>query len=144
MFGAESATRPDSLQRAGALGLRHQLLVRFGKDIETLDDEALGDELSDGKGTHGMLSNDIKDKMSAGYVHDAGLFLPHNLILSHGVRSHVHTSKSASCNATGSMFRVHLPVAFGELRLTGREKRNWKKSIWMAVRVRGTCREYLS
>ena len=62
-FGAGSAIRSDSLQRAGALGLRHQLLVRFGNDVETLDDEALGDECSDGKGTNGILSNDIKDKM---------------------------------------------------------------------------------
>ena len=48
---------PDSLLRAGALGLWHHLLVRFGNVVETLDDEALGDELSDGKGTDGMLSN---------------------------------------------------------------------------------------
>ena len=53
--------RPDSLQRAGASGLLHQLLVRFGTDVETLDEEALGDEWSDGKGTNLTLSDDIKD-----------------------------------------------------------------------------------
>ena len=35
VFGTESAIRPDSLQRAGASGLLHQLLVRFGNDVET-------------------------------------------------------------------------------------------------------------
>ena len=34
VFGTESAIRPDSLQRAGASGLWHQLLVRFGNDVE--------------------------------------------------------------------------------------------------------------
>ena len=63
VFGADSALRPDSPQRGSALGLWHQLLVRFGNDVETLDDEALGNECSDGKRTNGMLSNDIKDKM---------------------------------------------------------------------------------
>ena len=46
MFGTESTIRRDSLQRASASGLLHQLLVRFGNDVETLDDEALGDECS--------------------------------------------------------------------------------------------------
>ena len=46
MFGAGSAIRPDSLQRAGTSGLWHQLLVRFGNDVETLEDDALGDECS--------------------------------------------------------------------------------------------------
>ena len=63
MFGAESAIRPDLLQRAGASGLWHQLLVRLGNDVETLDDEAMGDECIVGKGTNSMLSNDIKDRM---------------------------------------------------------------------------------
>ena len=63
MFGAESAIRPDSLQRAGALGLLHRLLVRFGTDVETQEDEALGDEWSEGKLTNGIQSNDIRDKM---------------------------------------------------------------------------------
>ena len=48
VFGVESATRPDS-KRAGASGLLLPLLVRFGNDVETLDDGALGDECSDGK-----------------------------------------------------------------------------------------------
>ena len=64
MFGAESAIQTDALQRAGSSGLlHHQRLVRFGNDVETLDDEALGDEWSDGKGTNLTLSNDIKDRM---------------------------------------------------------------------------------
>ena len=61
MLGAESTIRPDSLQRVGASGLLHQLLVRFGNDVETLDDEALGDESTDGKRT--KLGNDIEDRM---------------------------------------------------------------------------------
>ena len=44
LFGAESTRRPDSLQRAGASGDQHQLLVRPGIEVETLDEEALGDE----------------------------------------------------------------------------------------------------
>ena len=37
VFGAEPAIQPDSLQRAAASGLWHQLLVRFGNDVETLE-----------------------------------------------------------------------------------------------------------
>ena len=61
MFGAESITRPDSLQRAGASGDRHQLLVRPGSDVGAMDEEALGEERSDGNGVNMTLSNDIKD-----------------------------------------------------------------------------------
>ena len=60
MFGAESTIRRDSLQRAGASGLLHQLLVRFGNDVETLDDEALGDECSVEKKKNLTWRNDIK------------------------------------------------------------------------------------
>ena len=63
VFGAESAIRPDSLPRAGAHGLLHRLLVRCGTDVETLDDEALGDEWSEGKLTNGIRSNHIRDRM---------------------------------------------------------------------------------
>ena len=62
MFGAESTIRRDSLQRAGASGLLHQLLVRFGNDVETLDDEALGDECSVEKKSL-TWRNDIKERM---------------------------------------------------------------------------------
>ena len=61
MFGAESTRRPDSLQRAGASGDRHQLLVRPGSDVGAMDEEALGEERSDGNGVNMTLSNDIKD-----------------------------------------------------------------------------------
>ena len=61
MCGAESTKRPDSLQRAGASGSRHQLLVRPGSDVGALDEEALGEERSDGNGVYWTLNNDIKD-----------------------------------------------------------------------------------
>ena len=63
VFGADSGIWSDSLQRTGASGLLHQLLVRFRYVVETMDDEALCDELSVGKRTKLMLSNDIKDRM---------------------------------------------------------------------------------
>ena len=44
VFGAESTRRPDSLQRAGASGDRHQLLVRPGSDVGAMEEEALGEE----------------------------------------------------------------------------------------------------
>ena len=45
------------------------------------------------KRRNGMLSNDIKDKMSAVQYEWRGLFTPDYLILSHGVRNHVLTRK---------------------------------------------------
>ena len=44
MFGAESAIRPDSLQRAGALGLLRRLLAMDVVDAEGLDDWAEGED----------------------------------------------------------------------------------------------------
>ena len=49
MFGAGSAIRPGPLQRAGALGLWHQLLAMDVVDAEGLDDEAAGEERTEGK-----------------------------------------------------------------------------------------------
>ena len=48
-----------------------------------------------------MLSNDIKDKMSAVQHEWRGLFTPDNSILSHGVRSHVLTKKMCVVHAPG-------------------------------------------
>ena len=42
MFGAESAIRPDSLQRAGALGLLH--LAMDVEDAEGLEEGAEGED----------------------------------------------------------------------------------------------------
>ena len=53
MFGAESASRPDSLQRAGALGLMRPLLAVDVVDAEGLDDCAVGEERTQGKRTNG-------------------------------------------------------------------------------------------
>ena len=140
VFGAESAIRPDSLQRAGALGLLHQLLVRFGNDVGTLDDEALRDECSDEKGTNGMLSNDMKDKMSAGWNDWRGLFKPDNLILSQGVRW--CAQEKVCCARSKKSILCTLPVACSELRLTGRENAHLKKKNNLdGGKICGTCRE---
>ena len=44
VFGAESAKRPNSLQRAGALWLLRRLLAMDVVDAEGLDDCAEGEE----------------------------------------------------------------------------------------------------
>ena len=64
MLGAESFCQTHFSERA-RLGCHANFL--FDSEMTwTIDDEALGDECSDGKGTNGMLSNNMKDKMSAG------------------------------------------------------------------------------
>ena len=103
VFGAESAIRPDSLQRAGASGLWHQLLVRFGNDVETLDDEALGDECSVGKGTNLMLSNDIKDRMRMRVVMTTIFTQTHLDLEPRSAQSCAHQKKSV-VHAPGSVF----------------------------------------
>ena len=50
MFGAESAIPPDSLQRAGAVGLSHRLLAMDVVDAEGLDDGAEGEDKTRGNG----------------------------------------------------------------------------------------------
>ena len=44
VLGAESPIRPDSLQRAGALGLLRQLLATDVVDAEGFDDDAAGEK----------------------------------------------------------------------------------------------------
>ena len=50
MFGAETAIRPDSLQRVGALGLLRRLLAMDVLDAEGLDDCAEGGDKTRGNG----------------------------------------------------------------------------------------------
>ena len=50
VFGSQSAIRPDSLQRAGALGLLHRLLAMDVVDAEGLDDGAEGEHKTRGNG----------------------------------------------------------------------------------------------
>ena len=50
MFGAESASRPDSLQRAVTLGQLHRLLAMDVVDAEGLDDCAEGEDKTRGNG----------------------------------------------------------------------------------------------
>ena len=91
-------TRPPPANGRAWAVMLHQLLVQFGNVVETLGDEALGDEWSDGKRTNGMLSNDITDRMSAGQCEWRWLFTPDNSISSHfGVRSHVLTRNGVLC-----------------------------------------------
>ena len=61
VFGAESTRWPDSLQRAGASEKKNQLLAWSGSGVGALDEEALGEEWSDGNEVNSTLSNDIKD-----------------------------------------------------------------------------------
>ena len=62
MSGAESAIRPDSLQRAGALGLLRQLLAMDVVDAGGFDDDAVGKERTEGKRTNETFNNDIKER----------------------------------------------------------------------------------
>ena len=50
VFGAESAIRPDSLQRACTLGLLCRLLAMDVVDAEGLDDGAEGEDKTRGNG----------------------------------------------------------------------------------------------
>ena len=59
MFGAESAIRPESLQRAGALGLLHRLLAMDVADAEGLEDGAEGEDKTRGNGRYGTFNKDI-------------------------------------------------------------------------------------
>ena len=61
MFGAESAIRPDSLQRAGALGLLQRLLAMDVVDAEGLEDGAEGEDNTRGNGRYGTSSKDIAE-----------------------------------------------------------------------------------
>ena len=58
MFGAESAIRPDSLQRAGALGLLHRLLATEVVDAEGCEDGAEGDYNTRRNGRYGTFNKD--------------------------------------------------------------------------------------
>ena len=62
MSGAESAIWPDSLQRAGALGLMRRLLAMDVVDAEGLDDGAVGEKRTEGTRTNGTFNNDIKEQ----------------------------------------------------------------------------------
>ena len=58
VFGAESAIRPDSLQRAGALGLLHRRPAMDVVDAEGLDDGAEGEDKTQGNGRYGTFNKD--------------------------------------------------------------------------------------
>ena len=60
MFGAESAFRPGSLQRAGALGVMRRLLAMDVEDAEGFVEDAVGEERTEEKRTKGTFNNDIK------------------------------------------------------------------------------------
>ena len=62
VFGAESAIRPDSLQRAGALGLLHRLLAMDVLDAEGFDDCAEGEDTTRGNGRWGTVNNTIRER----------------------------------------------------------------------------------
>ena len=59
VFGAESAIRPDSLQRAGALGLLHRLHVMDVVDAEGHEDGAEDEDKTRGNIRYGTFSKDI-------------------------------------------------------------------------------------
>ena len=62
MFGPETTFRPDSLKRAGALGLMRRLLAMDVVDAEGLDDCAVGEERTEWKRTNGTFNNDVKER----------------------------------------------------------------------------------
>ena len=57
VFRAESPSRPDSLQRAGALGLLRQLLAMEVVDAEGFDDDAVGEKRTERKRTNSQQRN---------------------------------------------------------------------------------------
>ena len=65
VFGGESAIRPDSLQRAGALGLLHQLLTMDVEDAEGLEEGAEDEGNTRGKGQCGRSTKTSWSRMSA-------------------------------------------------------------------------------
>ena len=68
------------LQRAGALGHWHQLLAIDVVDAEGLDDEAVGEERTEGKRTNGTFNIDIKERDGNGCKNDADfLHLTHSI-----------------------------------------------------------------
>ena len=66
MFGAESAIRPDSLQRAGAPGLLHQLLAMDVADAEGLEEGAEGEDNTRGNGRYWTFNKDTVEKYECG------------------------------------------------------------------------------
>ena len=62
VFGAEFAIRPDSLQRAGALGLLHRLLAMDVVDAESLDDCAEVEDKTRRKWTDRAFNKDITER----------------------------------------------------------------------------------
>ena len=66
MFGADSAFRPDSLQRAGALGLLHRHLATEVVDAEGLEDGAEGEDNTRGNGRYGTFNKDIAERDDCG------------------------------------------------------------------------------
>ena len=59
VFGAESEIRPDSLQRAGALGLLHRLLAMDVVDAEGHEDGVEDKDNTRGNKRYGTFSKDI-------------------------------------------------------------------------------------
>ena len=97
VFGAESAIRPHSLQRAGASGLLHQLLVRLENDGETWMTRHWVTSERDGEGTNLTLSNDIKDRTRL-RVGTTTTFTQTQLDLEpRSAQCHVLTRKSVLC-----------------------------------------------
>ena len=62
-FGADSAIRPDSLQRAGALGLLHRLLAM---DVVDAQGRAEGEDNTRGNGRYGTFNKDITRRDGCG------------------------------------------------------------------------------
>ena len=66
MFGAESTIGPDSLQRAGALGLLHRLLATEVAEAEGREDGAEGEDNTRRNEQYGTFSRDIVEQDECG------------------------------------------------------------------------------
>ena len=66
MFGAESAIRPDSLQRAGALVLLHRHLAKDVEDAEGLEERAEGEDNTRRNRQYGTFNEDIVEQVECG------------------------------------------------------------------------------
>ena len=66
LFGAESAIRPDSLQRAGALGLLHRFLTMDVEDVEGLEEGAESEDNTRRNGQCGTFNEDIVEQDECG------------------------------------------------------------------------------
>ena len=136
VFGAESAIWPDSLRRAGALGLLCRLLPVGVVDAEGLEDGAEGEDKARGNGRKGTFNKDITEcdgcetlRMTQTLFHLEPMWCAHTANV-RMMRCGDRTRKNVRVCASGKVVLCTPPLAFSELRLTGRETQPETISGW--------------